>query len=74
VLSVEGGGTVSVNPNSGDNRTTLNKYFQLEVNIPEVDNSFIDERVYLRFKHSPEAMYKRIYRSIRRVFLRVFSV
>jgi len=73
VLSLQGGGKVPLNP-SGSGDTTFDKYFHLEVVVKDAPESLIDERVYLLFRHSPEPLYARWYRSLRRLFLRTFSV
>ena len=74
VLSVEGGGRIALNPGTDDVLRTYEEYFQFEIDVPDAPKHTTEERVFVRFKHDPEPLARRWYRSVRRVFLRTFSV
>jgi putative peptide zinc metalloprotease protein len=74
VLSVQGGGNIALDPNSKNQAQTFGEYYNFEIEVPEARSRTTDERVYVLFRHKAEPMAKRWYRSVRRVFLRTFSV
>ena len=73
VLSTEGGGGIALDPNAQNRMTTFQRYYNIEIDVPETTYSRINERVYVVFRHKPEPLSSRIYRAIRRVFLSHFG-
>ena len=74
ILSVGGGGDIASDPTSTSELLTFGRFFHLDIVLPDAPKRRLEERVYVLFKHPPEPAYKRIYRSIRRVFLRYLNV
>lgn len=73
-LSVKGGGEVVLDLSSGSEPQALDNWFQFDISIPSETAPRIGEKVYVRFEHSPVSFGERIYLSVRRAFLRQFSV
>ena len=73
-LSSQGGGSAPLDPRDGSKVKTLNSWFEFELALPATRAFVLGEHVYARFEHPPEPLYRRIYRSVRQVFLRQFSV
>lgn len=74
-LGTEGGGSIVVDPEDEDGVRSLEKLFQLELELPaELPPEGIGGRVYVRFDHGSEPLAQRWYRSVRRLFLRQFDV
>lgn len=74
ILSVEGGGDIAADPSSNSELVTFGRYFHVDLFLPDAPKSRLEERVYVLFRHSPEPLYLRIYRAVRRVFLRQLNV
>ena len=70
-----GGGPAAVNP-GGDPRDpkTLSTWFQFELNLPAAPTAVLGEHVYVRFEHGWEPLAWRIYRSVRQLFMKRFTV
>jgi putative peptide zinc metalloprotease protein len=75
VLSLQGGGRVAVDPRDPAGLRTLERMFQLDVEL-ESDASPIlyGQRVYVRFAHPPQPLATQFYRAMRRLFLTHFDV
>ncbi len=74
-LGASGGGSFAVDPRDSHGRTTLERVFELEISLPaEMGSAFLGSRVYVRFDHGYEAIGFQVYRSLRQLFLRRFSV
>ncbi len=73
VLSVEGGGTIALDPGDPDRSRTFQDYYRVEIDVPQAPKLATEERVYVLFRHDPEPVAKRWYRAVRRVFLRNFG-
>lgn len=74
-LSPMGGGHYAVNPQEKNGITSLNKYFLIDINLPDgklVEH--IGSRVYVRFDHGNEFLIKRVVRSVRQLLLRRLDV
>lgn len=75
VLSSAGGGKVAIDPSDRQGLKSLEKMFQVDVELPSVvTNANIGGRVYVRFNHGFEPLSVQWYRSLRRLFLRHFNV
>ncbi|HSC93420.1 MAG TPA: PqqD family peptide modification chaperone [Burkholderiales bacterium] len=74
-LSSIGGGPVPVDP-GGDPRDpkALSTWFQFELDVPGAQAFLLGEHAYVRFEHGWEPLAWRIYRSIRQLFMRQFTV
>jgi putative peptide zinc metalloprotease protein len=73
-LSSAGGGKVAVDPHDSSQQVTLDKWFEFELTIPETRVHAMGERAYVRFEHAAEPLAMRLYRSVRQLFLRRFTV
>ena len=75
VLTVEGGGSIAVDPRDASGTRTLERTFQLDVELPVASGpSRFGERVYVRFDHQKLPLATQWYRAIRRLFLTRFNV
>lgn len=75
VLGVAGGGTIAVDPRKAGGRKSLEPLFQIDLGLTEpVDDVFFGSRVYVRFDHGWDPLGFQMYRRVRQVFLRRFSV
>jgi len=74
-MSSIGGGNVAVNP-GGDPRDpkALSTWFQFELDLTAAQASVLGEHVYVRFEHGWEPVAWRIYRSVRQLFMKQFTV
>jgi putative peptide zinc metalloprotease protein len=73
-LSLEGGGSVALDPREKEEPKAFEKLFQFEILIPDLNLRTIGERVFVRFTHDPQPLAFRWYRAIRRTLLSKFSV
>jgi putative peptide zinc metalloprotease protein len=74
-LGTAGGGPFAVDPADPDGQRTLERVFQFDLSLPPgTEIPAAGERVYVRFDHPAEPMAERVYRSIRRLFLRQLGV
>jgi putative peptide zinc metalloprotease protein len=74
-LGTTGGGEFAIDPTDNSGRTTLERVFEIEIDLPvETGSDFLGQRVYVRFDHGFEPIGLQLYRSLRQVFLRRFSV
>jgi len=73
-LSLEGGGSIALDPNEKNSVRSFETLFQFEVVISGAPINTIGERIYVRFEHSPEPLALRWYRAIRRTLLGRFNV
>jgi putative peptide zinc metalloprotease protein len=73
-LSLEGGGSLALDPREANDPRTLEKLFHFEIIISGSTLKTIGERVFVRFEHSPEPLMFRWYRALRMTFLGKFSV
>lgn len=73
-LSLEGGGTLALDPRENETPKAFEKLFHFEIVISGADLKTIGERVFVRFEHEPEPLAYRLYRNIRRTLLSRFSV
>lgn len=73
-LSLEGGGTLALDPRESAAPKAFEKLFHFEIVISGADLKTIGERVFVRFEHKPEPLAYRLYRNVRRILLSRFSV
>jgi putative peptide zinc metalloprotease protein len=74
-LGTAGGGRIAVDPRKPDGRTTLERVFEVEIGLPEgVETAFLGRRMYVRFDHGYKPVGLQLYRALRQLFLRQFSV
>jgi len=74
VLSIKGGGQIAADPASSGEMQSYERYFHIDIAVQNAPVSRLEERVYVLFHHQPEPLIKRVYRSVRRVFLRQLNV
>ena len=74
-LGTAGGGSFPVDPRDPDGTATLEYVFEYELALPEgAPAEFLGNRVHVRFDHGYEPLGFQLYRSIRQLLLRQFSV
>jgi putative peptide zinc metalloprotease protein len=73
-LSSAGGGKVAVDPRDTSEPKALQKWFEFELAIPETQVHTMGERAYVRFEHGSEPIASRLYRSVRQLFMKRFTV
>ena len=73
-MSSVGGGQAPLDPQDTRQPKTLNTWFEFELVLPGADAFVLGEHVYARFEHAPEPVAWRLYRAVRQLFLRRFSV
>jgi len=72
-FSLEGGGSFALDPRSPEEQRSFQKLFYFEVALEEPLQDRLGARVFLRFAHEAEPLASRWYRTLRRLFLRVFN-
>jgi len=73
-LSSAGGGAAALDPRQGKEPKTLDPWFAFELELPQTPALALGEHVYVRFEHGGEPLAPRIYRSVRQLFMRQFTV
>ena len=74
-LGTAGGGRMAIDPRKQDGRTTLERVFEIEIGLPEgIETAFLGRRMYVRFDHGYKPIGLQLYRALRQLFLRKFSV
>jgi putative peptide zinc metalloprotease protein len=73
-LSLEGGGSLALDPRETNDARTFEKLFHFEIIISGSTLKTIGERVFVRFEHLPEPLMFRWYRALRMTLLGKFSV
>jgi putative peptide zinc metalloprotease protein len=74
-LATEGGGTLALDPTDREGRRTVQRYFQVDVELPpqrRMPN--VGGRAYVRFDHGWEPLAFQWYRSLRQLFLSRLNV
>lgn len=71
-----GGGIIATDPRDPKGLRTLERVFQIDVEVDALAGRELryGERVHLRFAHEPEPLAAQLWPSLRRLFLRHFSV
>lgn len=74
-LGTQGGGAVAVDPGDRDGRKALQRYFQVDIELPDSKRSpHVGARAYVRFDHGWEPLGFQWYRRARQLFLSRFNV
>jgi putative peptide zinc metalloprotease protein len=73
-LSSAGGGGAALDPRQTKEPKTLSAWFAFELELPQTRALALGEHVYVRFEHGAEPLAQRIYRSVRQLFMRQFTV
>ncbi|MNC84736.1 hypothetical protein D3C83_03010 [compost metagenome] len=73
-LSQAGGGDVALEPTAGREQKALQTHFEFEIELPSTRAAGLGERVYVRFEHGNETIADQVWRSLRQLFLRQFTV
>jgi putative peptide zinc metalloprotease protein len=74
-LGAEGGGPLAIDPRDRSGHTTLEKFFEVELELPS-DAGIVNAggRVHVRFDHGWEPLAQQLYRRLRQVFLARLNV
>jgi len=73
-LSSAGGGGAALDPRQTKEPKTLDPWFAFELELPQTQALTLGEHVYVRFEHGAEPLAARLYRSVRQLFMRQFTV
>jgi putative peptide zinc metalloprotease protein len=74
-LTQEGGGAIAVDPRDRLGTKAFQKVFLFDIELPFHEGFYnVGGRVYVRFDHGEEPLFRRWYRAIRQLFLRRFNV
>lgn len=73
-LSSAGGGGAPLDPRQSKEPKTLDAWFAFELDLPATPALVMGEHAYVRFEHGAEPLAQRIYRSVRQLFMRQFTV
>jgi putative peptide zinc metalloprotease protein len=73
-LSLQGGGSIALDPRGAQGLTAMERLFQFDIEVDGAAASGVEERVFVRFQHTPEPVGFRWYRGIRRLLMRRFDV
>ncbi len=73
-LSLEGGGLYVLDPREPERPKALERLFQFDIELTESLADKVQERVFVRFEHSPEPLAWRWYRGLRRMLLSRFAI
>jgi putative peptide zinc metalloprotease protein len=73
-LSSAGGGVAALDPRQSKEPKTLDPWFAFELELPHTPTLTLGEHVYVRFEHGAEPLATRLYRSVRQLFMRQFTV
>ena len=75
VLALDGGGRIAVDPRDQAGTRTLERTFQLDIELAQgAGQRYFGERVFVRFEHPAQPLAMQWYRDIRRLLLRQFNV
>jgi putative peptide zinc metalloprotease protein len=74
-LGTQGGGTMAVDPSDRDGRKSVQRFFQVDVELPHDGRALrVGGRAYVRFDHGWEPLGVQWYRRARQLFLARFNV
>jgi putative peptide zinc metalloprotease protein len=74
-LGSMGGGPFATDPGDREGRKTLERVFEIEINLPPDGRiEYLGKRMYVRFDHGFEPLGMQAWRSLRQLFLRRFGV
>jgi putative peptide zinc metalloprotease protein len=74
-LGSAGGGPIAVDPRDANGQTTMERVFEVEIGLPQAaDAEYLGSRMFVRFDHGYRPVGLQLYRSLRQLFLRRFSV
>jgi putative peptide zinc metalloprotease protein len=75
VLSVEGGGLYTLDPAGLTDLSTRERLFEFEIELPlTIEHAMIGTRVYVRFDHGRETLWRQLSRRLRQLFLSRLNV
>jgi putative peptide zinc metalloprotease protein len=75
-LGTQGGGAMPVDPSDREGRKSVQRFFQVDVELPQSARSTarVGGRAYVRFDHGWEPLGMQWYRRARQLFLARFNV
>jgi putative peptide zinc metalloprotease protein len=70
VLSAAGGGPYALDPQGSADLATRERLFEFEIELPlGIEHAMIGTRVYVRFDHGRETLWRQLSRRLRQLFL-----
>ncbi len=74
-LSQEGGGKIAIDPRDRYGNKAFQKLFLFDIELPSHTGIYhVGSRIYVRFNHGTEPVFRRWYKGIRQLFLKRFNV
>jgi putative peptide zinc metalloprotease protein len=73
-LSLKGGGAIALDPRESERPKSFENLFQFDVRLLGPTTMKVGERIYVRFEHKPESLFKRWYRKFLNIFLKRFNI
>lgn len=74
-LGIQGGGPILVDPDDPSGTKTIEKVFQVELDLPAGETGqYIGSRVHVRIKHGNQPLFQQWTRSLKQLFLGRFNV
>lgn len=73
-LGSQGGGDIAVDPTDTRGVKSVDKLFEVDLDLPSHTTTRVGERVYVRFDHGWEPLLEQWYRRLRQLFLSRFNV
>jgi len=74
-LGATGGGRFGVDPRDTNGRATLERVFELEIDLPaDIQLDYLGRRMHVRIDHGYKAAGIQMYIALRQLFLRQFGV
>lgn len=74
-LGTLGGGLITVDPKDSSGTTSTEEFFLIDIAMPnDLSVQRVGTRVHIRFEHEYQPLAQRIYRKIRQLFLKRFTV
>jgi putative peptide zinc metalloprotease protein len=73
-LALSSAGRAALDPRQSKEPKTLDAWFAFELELPQTPALALGEHVYVRFEHGDEPLAGRLYRSVRQLFMRQFTL
>jgi putative peptide zinc metalloprotease protein len=74
VMGTDGGGPFAPDPRARDPLTALQRFYRVDIAVPDIGRHAVEERVYALFRHDWEPVGFRWYRALRQLLLNRLNV
>jgi putative peptide zinc metalloprotease protein len=73
-FSLEGGGQFAIDPREKESAQVLERLFQFDLQPEAMSTDRVEERVFVRFEHTPQPLVWRVWWALRRLLLSRFAI